>query len=239
VTPTALSTNQTLTATLKLDTYCQSLIKVLETLLKIDDTLVVWPYEAPDSPGSDLLNNPSAIGTSIHQLLKFFDSFRIHKELCMSYVNCLTGFNMSYTIFMESATVMLGDILAKMYKQMLQVLHITTLGWLFGMQEDVSIPLLEKALHTATLIVAPLHAHQVHFGLCFKPIWDGTPKKDWKKDQNWLYSNWAPHQCYCRHSLTSKAVLKKVLASLAIKAHTNPPSLNSYPSEEDCFLQIR
>jgi len=80
----------------------------------------------------------------------------------------------------------------------------------FGTHKDISIPSLEKALHTGTLIVAPFHAHQVQFGLCFKLIWDGTPKKDQKKDCNHLHSNWAIHvNVIAEIALTSKAVLKR------------------------------
>jgi len=66
-------------STIKLNAYHQSLSKVIKTLTKINDMLVFWPFEFPNSLESDLLNNPSALSESIHQIQKFFNEFCIKK----------------------------------------------------------------------------------------------------------------------------------------------------------------
>jgi len=209
---------------LKLEAYRQGLVKVIKALVSIDDTLAFWPYEFPNSPESDLLNNPSALGTSIHQILQFFDEFRINKFLYLSYVNCLIGFNMDFGLFMQSTGVMLEDIPARIDKRSLQVPHITPLGWLFGTHEDVSIPVLEQVLNDVAARLAPNQVPAIQFGLSFKPIWDGVSKKDKKKDQD--HTKWAIHvEAIAEIALTSKAYLKQVLLSPEIKAHTNLPLL--------------
>jgi len=81
---------------------------------------------------SNLLTTPSSLGSSIHQILYYFDEFCTNKELSMSYVHCLIGFDMDYDQFMSSATGMLADVPAKIYKCSIQVPHITSLGWLFS-----------------------------------------------------------------------------------------------------------
>jgi len=178
VPPAALATDQTVTSSAKLNAYHQSLVKVIEALTKIDDTLVFWPYEYPNSPELDLLNNPSALGESIHQIQQFFDKFHINKNLSLCYVNCLVGFNMDYDRFMESATVMLEDVPAKLYKQSLQVPHIAPLGWLFGMHEDISVSMFEQLLNQMVSSIAPNQMPAIQLGLSFKPIWDGTSKEE-------------------------------------------------------------
>jgi len=50
----------------------------------------------------------------------------------MSYVHCFIGFDIDYDQFMSSATGMLADVPAKIYKCSIQVPHITSLGWLFS-----------------------------------------------------------------------------------------------------------
>jgi len=118
---------------LKLNVYHQELVKVIKTLVSIDNALAFWPYEYPNSPELDLLNNPTALGTLIHQILKFFDKFWISKALSLSNVNCLLCFNMDFDIFMQSVGTMLKDIPAHIYKCTLQVPHIASLGWLLGL----------------------------------------------------------------------------------------------------------
>jgi len=144
----------------KLDAYCQSLTKVIEALTKIDDTLVFWPYEYPNSPESELLNNPTSLGYFYSSVSNFLGEFCINKALSLSYVNCLVGFNMDYEWFMESATVMLEDIPAKMYKCTLQVPHIAPLGWLFGTHEDISTLVMEQLLNNTWLSWLPTKYQQ-------------------------------------------------------------------------------
>ena len=206
VTPAKLPSDKKATGALKLEAYRQGLVKVIEALVSIDDTLAFWPYEFPNSPESELLNNPSALGSSIHQILKFFDEFRINKFLSMSYVNCLIGFNMDYALFMLSAGVMLEDLPARIDKRSLQVPHITPLGWLFGSHEDVSIPVLEQVLNDAVSRLAPNQVPAIQFGLSFRPIWDGVSNKEKKKEQD--RTKWAVHvEAIAEIALTSKAFL--------------------------------
>jgi len=81
VTPAKLPSDKKLTGALKLEAHHQGLVKVIEALVSIDDTLAFWPYEFLNLPELELLNNPSALGSSIHQILKFFDEFCINKFL--------------------------------------------------------------------------------------------------------------------------------------------------------------
>jgi len=224
----SIPVEQKVTSMVKLETYHQSLSKVIEVLTKIDDTLVLWPYKLPNSPESDLLNNPLALGDSIHQIQKFFDKFRINKELSHCYVNCLVSFDMDYDHFMESAMVMLQDVPARMYKRTLQVPHIALLGWLFGTHEDISIPVFEQVLNTTIASLAPNQVPMIQLGLSFKPIWDGTSKKkqDKNQDKDQTHSKWAIHiEAIAEIALTSKAFLKKALLSSEVCAHTNLPLL--------------
>jgi len=224
----SIPVEQKVTSMVKLEAYHQSLSKVIEVLTKIDDTLVLWPYKLPNSPESDLLNNPLALGDSIHQIQKFFDKFRINKELSRCYVNCLVSFDMDYDHFMESAMVMLQDVPARMYKRTLQVPHIALLGWLFGTHEDISIPVFEQVLNTTIASLAPNQVPMIQLGLSFKPIWDGTYKKkqDKNQDKDQTHSKWAIHiEAIAEIALTSKAFLKKALLSSEVRAHTNLPLL--------------
>jgi len=226
--PATIPTDKKVTSTIKLDAYHQNLIKIIETLTKIDDSLALWPYEYPNSPESDLLNNPTALGESINQIQNIFDGFRIHKELSRCYVNCLLGFDMDYDRFMESTTVMLEDVPAKLYKRTLQVPHIAPLGWLFATHEEMSLQSFESLLNTVVSGLAPNQAPAIQLGLSFKPIWDGTSKKEREqtcaKDRS--RTKWAIHvEAIAEIALTSKAFLKKALLSPEIRAHTNLPLL--------------
>jgi len=224
VTPATLPSDKKATSALKLEAYRQGLVKSLEALVSIDDTLALWPYEFPNSTESELLNNPSALGTTIHQIQKFFDEFHINKFVSRSYVNCLLGFNMDFDLFMQSAGAMLEDILARIDKRSLQVPHITPLGWLFGSHEDISIPVLEQVLNNIVACLAPHQVPAVQYGLSFRPIWDGVGKKSQTKEQD--RTKWAIHvDAIAEIALTSKAYLKQVLTSPDLKAHTNLPLL--------------
>jgi len=152
----------------KLEAYRQNLIKVINALDKIDNTLAFWPYELPNSPESTLLNNPLSLGTMIHQITTFLDKFRINKSLGLCYVHCLIGFNMDYDHFMESANVMLEDIPARIYKCLLQVPHIAALGWLFGTHKDVSTVTLAALLNDTVAKMVPTQTPAIQFGLVFK-----------------------------------------------------------------------
>jgi len=174
VTPDTIPSDKKSTSALKLETYRQGLIKVIEALVSINDTLAFWPYEFPNSPESDLLNNPLALGSLIHQIMKFFNEFRINKYLSTSYVNCLIGFNMEFDLFMQSTNVMLEDIPVRIDKRSLQVPHIAPLGWLFGSHEDISISVLEQVLNDIVSHLASNQVLAIQFGLSFKSIWDGV-----------------------------------------------------------------
>jgi len=142
----------------------------------------------------------------------------------MSYVHCLIGFDMDYDKFMSSVTVMLADIPAKIYKRLIQVPHITTLGWLFGMHEDLSLPSLESLLQDTTKLLAPNQSPPIQFGLTYKPIYDGTLRKE--RDKNHSQGKWVVHvEAITEIALTSKAYLKKALLSSVVKAYTNLPLL--------------
>jgi len=60
---------------MKLEAYHQSLLKVIDALIHVDDYLAFWPFEDSHAPELDLLTNPMALGSSINQILKFSDSF--------------------------------------------------------------------------------------------------------------------------------------------------------------------
>jgi len=62
------------TAILKLDAYCQSLIKAINTLIHIDRT------KHPDSPESDFMMDPSLSGSSIHQILHFSTNSKLARS---------------------------------------------------------------------------------------------------------------------------------------------------------------
>jgi len=189
--PSVLPTDQKATATLKLEAYCQGLIKAIDALIHIDNMLTLWLYKYPNLPESDLLTNLASLGLSIHQILNYFDEFCINKILSMSYVHCLIGFDMDIDKFMSSATAMLEDVPAKIYKCSIQVLHITLLGWLFGMHEDFSLLTFEDLLHDTVKVLAPNQTPQIPFGLTYKPIYDGTSHKE--RDKNHSQGKWAIH----------------------------------------------
>jgi len=224
VMPSTLPTKQKATAMLKLEAYHQGLIKVINALIHINNTLAFWPYKSPNLLESGLLTTPSALGSLTHQILHYFDEFRINKELLMSYVHCLIGFDMDYDQFMSSAMGMLADVLAKIYKHSIQVPHITSLGWLFGTYKDSLLPSFETLLHDMVKLLAPNQSPPIQFGLTYKPIYNGTPCSERAKIHS--CGNWAVHvEAITEIALTSKAYLKKALLSLAIKAHTNLPLL--------------
>jgi len=104
---------------------------------------------------------------------------------------------------------MLEDVLAKIYKLSMQVPHIASLGWLFGMHEDFSLPTFESLLYNTVKMLAPNQMPQIQFGLTYKPIYDGTLHKEW--DKNHSQGKWAIHvEAIAEIALTSKAYLKKL-----------------------------
>jgi len=121
-------------------------------------------------------------------------------------------------------TMMLEDVLAKIYKHSIQVLHNTSLGWLFGMHEDFLLPSFETLLHDTIKLLALNQAPQIQFGLTYKPFYNGTPHKESAKIHS--CGKWAVHvEAIIKIALTPKAYLKKALLSSAIKAYTNLPLL--------------
>jgi len=131
----------------------------------------------PNYLESNLLNHPMALGLSIHQIIKYFDEFKVNKLLSLSYMNCLIGFNMELDLSMQNSNVMLKDIPACIDKCSLQVPHITPLEWLFESHEDVSISVFKQVLNDIVSHLAPDKVPTIKFGLSFKPIWDGVSKK--------------------------------------------------------------
>jgi len=65
------------TATMQLDAYHQSFVKVINALIHVDESLALWPFEDANAPESALLTNPQSRGSLINQIqiLKLFDSF--------------------------------------------------------------------------------------------------------------------------------------------------------------------
>jgi len=64
-------------------------------------------------------------------------------------------------------------------------------------------------------LLAPNQVPAIQFDLSFKPIWDGTLKKEWEQNskKNWdkehSHSNWAIHvKSIAKIALTSKPFLK-------------------------------
>jgi len=169
-----------------------------------------------------------ALGDSINQIQKFFNEFCIHKELSHCYVNCLLGFDMEYNHFMESATVMLEDVPAKLYKHTLQVPHITPLGWLFGTHEEVSLQSFKLLLNNVVSALACNQVPAIQLGLSYKPIWDGTSKREREQnhEKDRSHTKWAIHvKAIAKIALMSKAFLKKALLSSEVRSHTNLPLL--------------
>jgi len=224
ITPTPLPPGTKATATMKLEAYHQSFLKVIDALIHVDDSLAFWPFEEANAPESALLKTPTALGSSINQIIKFFDSFWVSKTFSQAYVNCLIGFNMDTDAFMYSASSMLTDIPAKIFKRTLQVPHTATLGWIFGTHENFAIKDFEVLLQDAAARLAPNQFPPVQFGLNFKPIWDGSSCADREKDKS--HNKWAIHvDAIAEIASTSKALLKKALASPWLHAYTNLPLL--------------
>jgi len=120
---------------------------------------------------------------------------------------------------------MLEDITAQIYKCSIQVHHISSLGWLFGSHEDVSLPVLEQVLNDTIASLAPnQEVPAICFGLNYKPIWDRISKNEKKRDQD--HTKWVIHvEAIAEITLTSKAFLKQVLASSTFQVHINLPLL--------------
>jgi len=120
-------------------------------------------------------------------------------------------------LFMQSATVMLADIPSKIFKRILQVPHIASLGWSLAPMKI----LLLKILTTAPRCSGPTCPHQsppVQYGLNFKPIWDGSLQAECKKDKS--HNKWAIHiDAIVEIAQTSNALLKKHWLLLGF-AHT-------------------
>jgi len=142
----------------------------------------------------------------------------------LAYVNCLIGFDMDPDAFMQSATAMLVDIPAKIYKCTLQVPHIASLGWIFSTHENIDIKDLKQLLQDVAAQLAPHQSLPVQYGLNFRPIWDGSSRAECEKDKS--HNKWAIHvDAIVEIALTSKALLKKALASSWIHSYTNVPLL--------------
>jgi len=209
---------------MKLEVYHQIFLKVIDTLIHVDESLAFWPFEEANTLESTLLKTRTALGSSINQIIKFFDSFWVSKTFSLAYVNCLIGFNMDIDAFMHSASSMLTDIPAKIFKWTLQVPHITTLSWIFGTHENFAIKDFEQLLQDAATHLAPNQFPPVQYGLNFKPIWDGSSKAERDKDKS--HNKWAIHvDAIAEIASTSKALLKKALASSWIHSYTNLPLL--------------
>jgi len=104
--------------------------------------------------------------------------------------------------------------------------HIIRLA--FGMHKDILIPAFEQLLNNTVASLAPSQVPVIQLGLSFKPIWDGTSKKDHEKnrDKDWSHSKWAIHmEAIAEITLTLKAFLKKALLSSEVCSHMNLPLL--------------
>jgi len=191
--PPPLANNST--AQQRIDAYHSSLIAVLEALLKIDETVALWPFLEPTIHEAGLLTNPTALGHSIHQLTRFFDGLRIRNDFPPAYLVILMGFSMEYEVFMENARLMLTDVHAKLFKRPLQAPHVTSLGWLVGSHGDMSLPPLEQLLQDTISQIATSPIPSPKLALSFKPIWDGTKKSARTRDplQSGCQGLWAIH----------------------------------------------
>jgi len=158
------------TVIMKLEAYHQSFLKVINALIHVDESLTFWPFKEANALESALLKTPSALGSSINQIIKFFNSFWVRKMFSQAYTNCLISFNMDIDAFMYSALLMLTDIPAKIFKWTLQVPHTTTLSWIFGTHENFAIKDFEQLLQDVAARLAPNQFPLVQYGLNFKPI---------------------------------------------------------------------
>jgi len=86
---------------------------------------------------------------------------------------------------------MLEEIPACIYKHSLQVFHSTSLGWLFGLHNDILISIFEQLLQEIVANLAPQQQPVVKYSLLYKPIWDGTLCKEWEMAQS--FSKYAIH----------------------------------------------
>jgi len=160
ITPLQLPTNKKAMATMKLKAYHKSFLKVIDALIHMDESLAFWPFEDANAPELDLLKMPANLGSSINQIIKYFDSFWISKTFSLAYVNCLIGFNMDPDAFMQSALSMLTNIPTKIFKRTLQVPHITSLGWIFGTHENFAIKDFKQLLPDTAAQLAPNQSPQ-------------------------------------------------------------------------------
>jgi len=232
ITPSPLPSDKKVTATMKLEAYHQSFVKVVDALIHVDESLALWPFEEANASESELLKQPSALGSSINQITKYFDSFWISKTFSLAYVNCLISFYMDPDAFMQSAMSMLTDIPAKIYKHTLQVPHITSLGWIFGTHEHFALKDFEQLLQDAAAQLAPNQAPPVLYGLNFRPIWDSSSKAERDKDKS--HNKWAIHiDAVAEIALTSKALLKSPGFDLDSLPYQSPATLSPNPHQEN------
>jgi len=92
----------------------------------------------------------------------------------------------------------------------------------------MKIPAFEQLLNNVVASLSPNQMPPIQLGLNFKPIWDGTSKKEWERncDKDQTRTKWAIHvEAIAKIVLTSKAFLKKALLSLEICSHINLPLL--------------
>ena len=211
-----------------IDAYHASLVSVLETLYKIDNTIALWPFDEPVIHEGGLLTNPSALGHSITQLTMYFHELHIRNEFPVTYVAILLGFSMEYKEFMAYVKLMLPEVHAMLYKRALQAPYVTCLGWLLGTHDDLALSPLESLLQEVVVKMTPTPIPPPMLALSYKPIWDGSKKSDRKKDtsHSGRQGIWAAHvDVETAHAATLRSLLKRVLTSSAITSYTNLPLL--------------
>jgi len=221
-----------LSAQQRVDAYRDNLVDLLESLYKIDNTIALWPFKEPLASESELLTNPTSLGSSITQLTKYFQGLRIRNEFSPFSVSILLGFSMAFEDFMEYVRLMFADHKAYLYKRPLQEENVTTVGWLLGSHEDLCLPSLEKLLQETILRVSSSPSPTPKLALSYKSIWDGSKKSDRDKENETKSFRGNRKGLYAIHvdvetsmALSMKSLIKKALKSPMLKAYTNLPFL--------------
>jgi len=216
----------------RVEAYRDTLVDLLESLYKIDNTMALWPFTEPTAPESDLLTNPTSLGASITQITKYFQGLRIRNDFSPFFVSILLGFSMAYEDFMEYVRLMFTEQKAFLYKHPLQAEQVTCVGWLLGSHDDLCLPSLEKLLQEAILRVSSSPIPTPRLALTNRSIWDGSKKSDRDKEKATSFFKSERQGLYAVHvdvetsmALCMKSLIKKALKSPSMKAYSNLPFL--------------
>jgi len=230
--------------------YHLSLIRMMEALFKVDNTISFFPFGLPQSSECDVLKLGSTLGESLSQISSYFDGLRLAREAYPPlFVSVLLGFDSEDDLFVPNCQAQLNGFGGRITLHPLQCAKVSAAGWVFGTHGDTDPDHLSTTIQEALDSYYP--GNGLRLGFRLKQLWSGSKKTEPASSPTPppAPSHTRPPglhvvhiDCECDHEAAAKAMIGAVLHLPTFSLYSNLPLrlvdvlwFNSSEEEQDAF----